>query len=134
MLRLSIGEEVTRQQVKRGTVRRMLQYVKRYRWALGLLLVVTAVDSGITVANPLLLGMMIDNGILPHKLAVLIELTAATAGLALVDTLAMFVQTWCSAWVGQGLILTLRTQVFRHVQQQPLAFLPARRLGRWSAD
>jgi ATP-binding cassette subfamily B protein len=129
MLRLSIGEEVTRQQVKRGTVRRMLQYVKRYRWALGLLLVVTAVDSGITVANPLLLGMMIDNGILPHKLAVLIELTAATAGLALVDTLAMFVQTWCSAWVGQGLILTLRTQVFRHVQQQPLAFFTRSQTG-----
>jgi ATP-binding cassette, subfamily B, bacterial len=32
-LRLRLGEEVTRQQAKPGTLRRILPYVKRYRWA-----------------------------------------------------------------------------------------------------
>jgi ATP-binding cassette subfamily B protein len=101
----------------------------KYRWTLLLLLAVTAVDSGITVANPLLLRMIIDNGILPGRLSVLIDLSVAIAGLAAVDALAQYVQTLSSARVGQGLIYRLRTQVFRHVQQQPLAFFTRAQTG-----
>ena len=128
-LRLRLDEEVTRQQVKPGTLRRILPYAKRYRWALVLLLSVTAVDAATTTANPLLLGMIIDDGILPRRLAVLIWLTVATVGLAVVDTLAQYIQTWASARVGQGLIFSLRTEVFRHVRQQPLAFFTRSQTG-----
>jgi ATP-binding cassette subfamily B protein len=128
-LRLRLDEEVTRQQVKPGTLRRVLPYAKRYRWALVLLLSVTAVDAAVAAANPLLLGMIIDDGILPRRLAVLIWLTVATVGLAVVDTLALYIQAWSSARVGQGLIFGLRTQVFRHVRQQPLAFFTRSQTG-----
>jgi ATP-binding cassette subfamily B protein len=73
--------------------------------------------------------MIIDNGILPRHLSVLIDLTLVATGLALVDALALYVQTWCSARVGQGLIYRLRTEVFRHVQQQPLAFFTRAQTG-----
>jgi ATP-binding cassette, subfamily B, bacterial len=128
-LRLRLDEEVTRQQIRPGTIRRILPYAKKYRWALALLLTVTAIDSAITVTNPLILGLVIDDGILPHRLAVLIELTIASVGLAVVDALAIYLQTWCSARVGQGLVYTLRTQVFRRVQQQPLAFFTRSQTG-----
>jgi ATP-binding cassette, subfamily B, bacterial len=128
-LRLRLGEEVTRQQVKPGTLRRIFPYAKRYRWALVLLLSVTAVDAAVTAASPLLLGMIIDDGILPRRLAVLIWLTVATVGLAVVDALALYIQAWSSARVGQGLIFGLRTQVFRHVRQQPLAFFTRSQTG-----
>jgi ATP-binding cassette subfamily B protein len=94
-----------------------------------LLLTVTALDSGITVANPLLFGMIIDNGILPHRFGVLVGLSLAVAGLALLDTLAVFAQTWSSAHIGQGLVFNLRSQVFGHVQKQPLAFFTRSQTG-----
>jgi ATP-binding cassette, subfamily B, bacterial len=128
-LRLRLDEGITRHQVRRGTARRALVYVKGYRWALALLLVTSAVDSGANVASPLLLGVIIDKGILPHRISVLIALTLASAALAVVDLLAKYVQLWCSARVGQGLIFTLRTQVFEHVQQQPLAFFTRSQTG-----
>jgi ATP-binding cassette, subfamily B, bacterial len=129
-LRLRIGtEELTRQQVKPGTLRRIIPYALKYRWTLALLLVSTAVDSGVTVATPLLLGLIIDDAILPHRLSVLIELTIAGAGLALLDALATYIQAWCSARVGQGLVFTLRTDVFKHVQQQPMAFFTRSQTG-----
>ena len=128
-LRLRLEQEVTRHQVKRGTARRALVYVKGYRWALALLLATTAVDSAANVASPLLLGLIIDKAILPHQISVLIELTLASAALAVVDLLARYVQLWCSARVGQGLIFNLRTQVFKHVQQQPLAFFTRSQTG-----
>jgi ATP-binding cassette subfamily B protein len=41
-------DQVTRQQIKPGTVRRILPYLARYRWTLMFLLFITALDSAIT--------------------------------------------------------------------------------------
>jgi ATP-binding cassette, subfamily B, bacterial len=122
-------EELTRQQVKPGTVRRIIPYALKYRWALLLLLLSTAVDSGIVVGTPLILGLIIDDAILPRKLSVLIILSLVSAGLALLDGLTSYIETWCAARIGQGLIFTLRNQVFRKVQQQPLAFFTRSQTG-----
>jgi ATP-binding cassette subfamily B protein len=94
-----------------------------------LLLTATTIDSAINAAGPLLLGLIINDGILPRRVSVLITLAIAAAALAVFDLLARYVQAWCSARVGQGLIFTLRTQVFKHVQQQPLAFFTRSQTG-----
>ncbi len=117
------------QRVRPGTTRRIIPYALRYRWSLVLLAVSSAVDSAVLVGVPLLLGLIIDDAILPHKTSALIELTLAAAGLALLDAIASYIQVWASARVGQGLVFTLRTQVFKHVQQQPLAFFTRSQTG-----
>jgi ATP-binding cassette, subfamily B, bacterial len=122
-------EELTRQRVKPGTVRRIIPYASRYRWSLVALVICTIIDSCVTVATPVILGLIIDDAILPHRLSVLVELTIAAAALAMVDALALYIQAWCSARVGQGLVFTLRAQVFKHVQQQPLAFFTRSQTG-----
>jgi ATP-binding cassette subfamily B protein len=129
IVRLNAGKSLTHQQIKRGTIRRILPYAKRYRWGLVLLLIVTALDAVITVVNPLVLGLIIDNGILPHRLSVVVVLSLSIAGLAVADALAVYIQTWSSAHIGQGLICDLRTQVFSHVRQQPLAFFTRAQTG-----
>lgn len=126
---LRLDDSITRQKVRPGTVRRILPYAKQHRWALALLLFVTALDSGITVVNPLLLGVIIDRGIVPHRIGVLVVLSLTIVALGLLDALAIYLQAWASAKVGQGLVLNLRTQVFKHVQQQPLAFFTRSQTG-----
>jgi ATP-binding cassette subfamily B protein len=126
---LRLGDSVTRQQIKPGTVKRILPYAKRYRWALLLLLAVTVADALITVTVPLLLRTAIDDGILPRRLSVVIVLSLVIAGLAVLDAVAVFIQAWTSARVGQGLLYDLRTRVFRHVQRQPLAFFARAQTG-----
>ena len=128
-MRLRVGESITRQQIKPGTVRRILPYVKPFRWALALLLIITTLDAIITVATPLLLRVVIDNGILPHRLVIVVGVSLAIAGLALLDALAVYIQTWVSARIGQGLVYDLRTKVFNHVQRQPLAFFTRAQTG-----
>src|SRR5579863_24691 len=128
-MRMRIPEDITREQVTPGTFRRILPYAWRYRWALALLLIVTTLDSIIIVANPLILRMIVDDAILPRRLDVLIGLTLTTAGLALLDAIAIYVQTWCSARVGAGIVFNLRTQAYRHVQQQSLAFFTRTQTG-----
>jgi ATP-binding cassette subfamily B protein len=122
-------DRVTRQQIKPGTVRRVLPYLARYRWTLIFLLFITGLDSAITVANPLILGYIVDDGILRRRVDVVVGLSLAIAGLALVDALAAYVKSWHSARIGEGLVCELRTSLFRHVQRQPLAFFTRSQTG-----
>ena len=128
-LRLGLDESITRQQVKPGTIRRIVPYAKRYRWGLALLLAVTAVDAVITVAQPLVLRLIIDDGLLRHRLSVVVEACLALVGLAAVDALALYLQTWSSAWIGERLVYELRSEVFKHLLKQPLAFFTRSQTG-----
>lgn len=126
---MRLGDSISRQKVKPGTLKRIVPYVRPYRWALVAFMLVTTMDAVITVANPLMLKYIIDDGILPQKFSVVVKLSLVIVGLALIDTLAVFLQTWYSARIGQGLILDLRSAVFKHVQRQPLAFFTRAQTG-----
>ncbi|WP_234532811.1 ABC transporter ATP-binding protein [Streptomyces shenzhenensis] len=122
-------ESITRQRVRPGTVRRIFPYTKKFRWSLLLLMLTTVVNAGTAVATPLILKMIIDDGIEPRDRSVVVGLCLAVAGLALVDAAAVYVQSWCSGRVGEGIVYELRTQVFAHVQEQPLAFFTRAQTG-----
>ena len=94
--------------------------------------VAAALDAVITVTIPVLLGVVIDRGVLPQRRDVVLWLAALVAGLAIVDAAVNFVQRWYTARVGEGLIYDLRTEVFSHVQKQPIAFFTRARAS-WFA-
>jgi len=120
---------VTRQQVRPGTVRRVWPYLRPYRGAMVLLLGITAVDSAILVVSPLILRVIIDDGILRHRESVVVALALVVAGLALVGAGAGYVKSWYSEWIGESLVLELRASLFRHVLRQPLAFFTRTQTG-----
>jgi ATP-binding cassette subfamily B protein len=120
---------VTQQKLKPGIVRRIAGYAKPYRLWLSLFLIVTILDALITVVNPLLLAAIIDKGILGHDLAIVIGLASAVAAVAIFDAFLGFAIRWHSSRIGEGLIYDLRTEVFSHVQQQPIAFFTRAQTG-----
>ncbi|MFB9391038.1 ABC transporter ATP-binding protein [Streptomyces coeruleoprunus] len=122
-------DSLPRQQVRPGTVRRVVPYALRYRWSLLLLAVTTCVDAAIAAASPLILKMIIDDGILPGKMAVVVWLSATIAALSLVTALSLYLQAWFSGRVGEGLVFDLRTALFSHLQRQPIAFFTRAQTG-----
>jgi ATP-binding cassette, subfamily B, bacterial len=120
---------VTKQKLKPGTVRRVAGYARPYRWELVIFLAAAALDAVITVSYPVLLGWIIDRGIIPKRLGVVLVIAGVAAGLAVFDAFLNIVQRWYNARVGEGLIYDLRTQVFGHVQRQPLAFFTRAQTG-----
>jgi ATP-binding cassette, subfamily B, bacterial len=120
---------ITKQKLKPGTVKRIAAYARPYRWLLVAFLLATSVDAVITVVNPLLLREVIDHGILAKRDSVVVTLAAVVAGVALFDALLGFAIRWFSARIGEGLIYDLRTQVFSHVQKQPIAFFTRAQTG-----
>jgi ATP-binding cassette, subfamily B, bacterial len=120
---------VTKQRLKPGTVRRIAGYARPYRWDLAIFLIAAALDAVVTVSYPVLLGVIIDKGILPKRTGVVLALAAVVVGLALFDALLTIVQRYFTARVGEGLIYDLRTEVFGHVQRQPIAFFTRAQTG-----
>ncbi len=120
---------VTRQRLKPGTVRRIASYARPYRGDLILFLVATSIDAVIIVAVPLLLRALIDDGIERKNTEVVLAIAAVVAAIALFDAVLSVVQRWYSARIGEGLIYDLRTEVFGHVQQQPIAFFTRAQTG-----
>jgi ATP-binding cassette subfamily B protein len=129
MVGFRMDPSVTKQKLKPGTVKRIAGYAKPYRWLLAAFLLATSVDAVITVVNPLLLRDVIDRGILAKNDSVVITLAIVVAGVALFDAALGFAIRWFSARVGESLIYDLRTQVFRHVQKQPIAFFTRAQTG-----
>ncbi len=129
MRSFSRDRSITQQRIKPGTIRRIMSYARPYRRELIWFLLIVALDAGITVAVPLLLRGLIDNGILPRNTGIVLAIGASVAGLALFDAVLSIGQRWYSARIGEGLIYDLRTEVFRHVQQQPIAFFTRTQTG-----
>jgi ATP-binding cassette, subfamily B, bacterial len=120
---------VTKQKLKPGTVRRIAGYARPYRLDLAIFLIAAALDAVITVLYPVLLGFVIDKGIIPRRVDVVLIIAGIVAGLAIFDAFLNLVQRWFTARVGEGLIYDLRTQVFGHVQRQPIAFFTRAQTG-----
>jgi ATP-binding cassette, subfamily B, bacterial len=120
---------VTKQKLKPGTIRRIAGYARPYRLDLTIFLAAAALDAVITVLYPVLLGWVIDKGIIPRHVDVVLTIAAVVAGLAIFDAFLNLIQRWYTSRVGEGLIYDLRTQVFGHVQRQPLAFFTRAQTG-----
>src|SRR5215831_9954146 len=125
----SRDRSITQQRLTKGIVRRVASYARPYRWTLALFLLCTCVSAVITVAVPLLLKTIIDKGILKGDTAVVLEVAGLVAALAVAGALISVATRWLSARTGEGLIYDLRTQVFGHVQRQPIAFFTRAQTG-----
>ncbi|NKZ04060.1 ABC transporter ATP-binding protein [Actinomadura latina] len=120
---------VTQQKLKPGTVGRIAGYARPYVRELVVFLALNSLAAVIVVANPLLLKSIIDSGIVPARPDIVVWLAVAVAGLALVEAVLGLAQRWYSARIGEGLIYDLRSQVFAHVQRQPVAFFMRAQTG-----
>jgi ATP-binding cassette subfamily B protein len=129
MRSLRRDSSVTRERLKPGTVRRIAGYGRPYARQIWAFLALVMLDALIVVANPLLMKAIIDDGIIPRRMQVVVALALGIAGLAVVDAGLGLMQRWFSARIGEGLIYDLRTEVFDHVQRMPVAFFMRAQTG-----
>jgi ATP-binding cassette subfamily B protein len=120
---------VLQHKVKKGTTRRMLTFAVPYKKILALFLPAVVLDAIVGAVNPLILRELIDGGILRHHTDLVIGLAILTASLAIFDAGLSLLMRRSSAIVGEGLIFDMRSKVFRHIGQMPLAFFTRTQTG-----
>jgi len=120
---------VAQRKLAPGTAKRVIAYARPYKSQIGLFLVLVILDSALVVATPLLLGQIIDKGVIPKNSGVVVRLSVIIAVISVLDGALTLVQRWYSSRIGEGLIFDLRTQVFSHVLKQPIAFFTRAQTG-----
>ncbi|MGH9128866.1 MAG: ABC transporter ATP-binding protein [Acidimicrobiales bacterium] len=112
-----------------GIVRRIARFAKPYRRTLVLFLVVVVLAAVVGAVNPLVFRAIIDRGILRHRSGLVIELAVVVGALAVASAGFNLWQRWVSAKVGEGLIFDMRTKVFAHIEEMPIAFFTRTQTG-----
>jgi ATP-binding cassette subfamily B protein len=125
---------VVGQKLAPGTVRRIARFAAPYKRELTVFLVLIVIDALVAVANPLIFKKIIDDGIgknppLTGSTSVVLAMALLLVGLALFDAVLALAQRWYSARIGEGLIYDMRSQVYAHVQRQPIAFFTRTQTG-----
>src|SRR5665648_1278119 len=126
---LTRDSSVAQRKLAPGTARRVMAYARPYKSQIGVFLALVILDSALVVATPLLLGEIVDKGVIPKHSDVVVRLSLIIAALAILDGVLSLVQRWYSSRIGEGLIFDLRTQVFSHVLKQPIAFFTRAQTG-----
>jgi len=118
----SFGDQAESRAFEWRIVARLLQYLRPYWQRLLVALVLTLLASALTLASPYLVKVAIDRYIVQGEtngLTTIALLTAATfVGIYVVSAF----QRYLLAWVGQRLLATLRSQMFRHLQDLSLGY------------
>jgi ABC-type multidrug transport system fused ATPase/permease subunit len=121
------GED--RRRFSRATLRRIVDFVRPHHRELKVFLVLSVVVAAMAVATPLLAGQVMNAIIDERSSDVVVTLALVIAGLAVGEAGLGLLSRWMSARIGEGIILDLRSAVFKHVQRMPVAFFTRTRTG-----
>jgi ATP-binding cassette, subfamily B, bacterial len=121
--------DAVKSRVERGTVRRVMGFAGPHRRTIAAFLLVTVIDAGLVVVNPLLVKRLIDDGISKGNSGLVTVLALLMVGVALLGALLSVAGGYFSSRIGEGLIYDLRNRVFSHVQRQSLAFFTRTQTG-----
>lgn len=113
----------------RTTLRRIAACFRPY-WASWLLVVLCILlSAGLSVLPPFCVAGIVDHAIPQQRPRLLMALAGAMVALAVISGLISILQQTLTAKVGQGILHDLRTRLFTHLQEMPLAFFMTHRSG-----
>ena len=120
-------------------MRRLLEYMKPYKWRVALALVMVAIVTPLELAPPLIFRNAIDRYFVPALKHAIPEGSAwsGIAWLSLLllavltfDFLAQYVQIRIMQRVGQQTMYDMRGEIFRHMQRLPMSYFDRNPVGR----
>lgn len=125
----SRDRSVNEQQLKHDTWRRVLRYALPYRRLILSVIGLIVVDASLVVAQPLLIKRIVDQGVVAGTAGIVVSGAILLAVLSAFEVGVGILGRWLFATIGEGLIYDLRTEVFRHVQRQSIAFFTRTQTG-----
>nr|WP_202113168.1 ABC transporter ATP-binding protein [Paenibacillus sp. MMS18-CY102] len=111
-------------------MRRLMRYVLPYRRTLSFVVAIVLLNMLLSLAEPLLLGYIIDEGILKHNYTFIHWAGAALLGFRLLGWLFGWMHTRLINFTGQRVLFDLRQQLFNHLQTLSFRFFDGRPAGK----
>lgn len=110
--------------------RRLLRYLRPYRWIVILSVVLLTIASSFRLVGPLLTQIAIDDHIQKGDTAGLGRIALLYLGVLVLQFVISFAQTYLTNWTGQKIMLDMRMEIFGHIQRLDLSFFDRTPAGR----
>ena len=111
-------------------MKRLLEYLRPYRWYVLLAVALLMVASFLEVVGPWLTRIALDDAIPNGDGPLLAKLAAVYVASIVGGFLLMYGQTLLTTWLGQRVMYDLRTEIFGKLQHMDLRFLDRNPVGR----
>ncbi|HEY6369676.1 MAG TPA: ABC transporter ATP-binding protein [Candidatus Sulfotelmatobacter sp.] len=137
-------EEVLGKAYDSRLMRRLLTYLRPYRWQVTIAIASIIVKSFCDVLGPYLVKVAIDrylaaakgttsklwSWLSPQPLHGIAQISVIYFSLLILTFVFEFLQTYFMQWTGQKVMFDLRRQIFRHLQRMHVAFYDKNPVGR----
>jgi ATP-binding cassette, subfamily B, multidrug efflux pump len=137
-------EEVLGKAYDSRLMKRLIQYLRPYKWQTGIALGSILLKVGADVLGPYLTKVVIDRYLAPvpgghtlldrflssRPLVGIAQVAAIGIGLLIFSFLLDYLQIYFMQWAGQMVMFDLRSQIFRHLQRMHIGFYDKNPVGR----
>src|SRR5437899_1525744 len=137
-------EEVLGKAYDSRLMKRLLTYLRPYRWQTGIALGSILLKVGADVLGPYLTHVVIDRYLAPvpglrtpfdfflskNAFTGVGQVALLYVGLLMFSFLLEYLQTYFMQWAGQMVMFDLRSQIFRHLQSMHIGFYDKNPVGR----
>src|SRR5450432_15206 len=137
-------EEILGKAYDNRLMKRLLKYLRPYRWKVGLALGSIVLKAGADVLGPFLTLIAVDkylapvhhapsllgDWLSPNPLTGIGQIAAIYVGLICFSFLLEYLQTYFMQWAGQMVMFDLRSEIFRHLQRMHIGFYDKNPVGR----
>jgi ATP-binding cassette subfamily B multidrug efflux pump len=137
-------EEVLGKAYDSRLMKRLVTYLRPYKWQVGIALGSILLKVGADVLGPYLTHVVIDRYLAPvpglrtpldfmlssKPLVGIAQIAALGVGLLTFSFLLEYLQTYFMQWAGQMVMFDLRSQIFRHLQHMHIGFFDKNPVGR----
>jgi ATP-binding cassette subfamily B protein len=137
-------EEILGKAYDSRLMRRLLTYLRPYRWQVTIAIASIILKSFCDVLGPYLVKVAVDRYLAPVKGATtglwswlspqpshgIAQISTIYFSLLVLTFLFEFLQTYFMQWTGQKVMFDLRSQIFRHLQRMHVAFYDKNPVGR----
>jgi ATP-binding cassette subfamily B protein len=123
-------EEALGQAYDARLMKRLLRYLRPYRWKVALAIALLAAASAVEVVGPWLTKRALDEAIPNSDMGLLGFLTVAYGGALFFGFALQYVQGLLTTWLGQSVMYDLRREIFRKFQDLDLRTFDRTPVGR----
>jgi ATP-binding cassette, subfamily B, multidrug efflux pump len=123
-------DEYTKESVDKEIIKKLLSYLRPYKLQVSLTLLLMGLVIGIELLNPYFLKLAIDKYIVNKDIAGLLELGLVMLLIKVLSLYGARQRIKIMAGVTNKILLTIRQQLYAHIQKLPFTFFDNRPVGK----
>ncbi len=113
-----------------SVLRRLMRFVMPYKGRFFLVIFLTVLLGVLTPTRPLLVQYTLDNDVAFGDYQGMVNMMIILFGLLIVQSVAQYIHTYLSGWLGQQIIRDIRARLYKHIVNLRLRFFDKTPIGR----